>query len=153
MAHSRSVNLAAEKKKASSSGPFLPPSDLPKVGLSGKKRTLAMMKLSSEPVMKSPSPTRRPIVPEGTRSVKKGSNSSRGKAVSEVFNPTPFVYVDQEEQVHVMSSDSALDNPMVARAVNEGSVLPADADLVKRSDLLVMCARINTAISTVSLSN
>ncbi|KAF5191964.1 hypothetical protein FRX31_018449, partial [Thalictrum thalictroides] len=107
-----------------------------------------MMKLSPEPVRKSLSPTRKSTLSDSARSSKKSSSSSRGKSVAEMFNPSPFLYVDNQEQVQVMNSDSAIDNPMVARAVNEGSVLLVDAEYVKKSDLLVMCARINTAIST-----
>jgi hypothetical protein len=143
--------VAARGDKGKSSGGSVkstslgPPVDLPKIKLSGSKRSLSVMK-TPEPNFRSPK-----VAPlsEGSRVIKKASNSSRGKGVSEVFVPV-LEYLDGEVKKQVMTTDSAIDNPMVARALSEGLVLSPDAELVNNTDLLVQCDRVNSALITVS---
>ncbi|KAF5176506.1 hypothetical protein FRX31_033904 [Thalictrum thalictroides] len=162
MAHVKKVGVEDENKSksliegVSSSAPKLPHATLPKFNTSSKKRPHSAMKLAPEPQFVTTSSNLKisssPISKVVTK--KQTGRETKGKQVAEVFSPGPFVYVGpNREEVSVMKDDSAFIDPMVARAVNEGIVLEADAIVVQKQSLFEMCSHMNSCMSVVSISN
>ncbi|KAF5179966.1 hypothetical protein FRX31_030448 [Thalictrum thalictroides] len=141
MAHVKKVNVEDKSKSksliegVSSSTPKLPPATLPKFNTSSKIRPHSAVKLAPEPqfVTTSSNPKISSTPNNWVATKKQSGRGSKGKEVTEVFAPSPFMYLGPNgEGVSVMTNDSAFKDPLVSRAVNEGTVLGADASVVQK---------------------
>ncbi|KAF5188471.1 hypothetical protein FRX31_021942, partial [Thalictrum thalictroides] len=123
-----------QKKKAR-----LPPPNLPKISSSSKKRSHSSVKLLPEPQFVSTGFGSKVSTRSDDRPNSKKGRVSKGKEVSEVFNPCPISYISSvNEKVNVMNTDSAFKNPNVARAMNEAMILEANADAVRKTTVFEM---------------
>ncbi|KAF5183673.1 hypothetical protein FRX31_026740 [Thalictrum thalictroides] len=159
MATCRARNEAEEKKTGKKSevmvvpDDMMPPSSVPKVTISSKKRSRSgVVKIGPEPQLVISSSSSKDVPTSEARSTPKTSSGrgSKGKEIALPFAPTSVVYMfGEKEKAQVMSSDSAFKNPLVARALNEGIVLEVDAAVVQKQSLSKLFSHMNSCIAVV----
>ncbi|KAF5190016.1 hypothetical protein FRX31_020397, partial [Thalictrum thalictroides] len=129
----------------------MPPTSVPKFNVSSKKRYRSgAIKIGPEPQLIISGSSSKDVPTSDTRSLSKTTSArcSKGKEIVKPFAPSPFVYLlGEKEEVQVMSSDSTFKNPLVARALNEGIVLEADAGAVRKQSLPELCSHMNSCIA------
>ncbi|KAF5188529.1 hypothetical protein FRX31_021884 [Thalictrum thalictroides] len=156
----RARNAAEEKKSGKKSeavvevDDLMPPTTVLKFNVSSKKRSRSgSIKISPEPQLLLPSSSSKDTPNSEPRpvSITVLGRGNKGKETVKPFALSSFVYMlGEKEEAQVMSTDSAFKNPLVARALNEGIVLEADAAAVRKQSLSELCSHINSCIAVLN---
>ncbi|KAF5203298.1 hypothetical protein FRX31_007115 [Thalictrum thalictroides] len=134
----------------------MPPTTVPKFNVSSKKRSRSgTLKIGPEPqlILLGSSTKDTPISESRHVSKTNSGRGSKGKEIAQPFAPKSFTYIlGKDEEAQVMVNDSVFKNHLVARALNEGIVLEADAAAVQKQSLSELCSHMNSCITVLNVN-